>query len=227
MTRIQEELFELKEEKYAQFQANLTPGIDIKSIIGIRIPELRKYAKKLVKDERCEEFLRELPHQYYDENILHALLLCDLKKDYDTTLEYVEAFLPYMDNWAVCDSTIPKVFEKNKEKLINKIVEWTDSEHTYTCRFGMKMLMTHFLKESYKTEYLKIPAKVISEEYYVNMMQAWFYATAMAFQYEDTVKYIEQNKLSKWVHNKTIQKSVESYRVTDEHKEYLKTLRRK
>lgn len=227
MTEIQKELLELGDEKYAQFQANLTPGINPDSIIGIRVPVLRGYANTLVKKEECKDFLSELPHKYYDENMLHAILLSGLKGDYESVLSSVEAFLPYIDNWAVCDTTIPKVFEKHKEQLICKIYEWADSSHVYTCRFGIKMLMTHFLKDDFKEEYLELPAKIISDEYYVNMMIAWFYATALAHQYDATIKIIEQNRLPQWVHNKSIQKAVESYRITDEQKIYLKSLRRK
>lgn len=225
MTNIQADLFKLRDEKYAAFQANLTPGVDVDSIIGVRVPALRAYAKEIADTSEARSFLNELPHRYYDENMLHGILLSNMKAEYDVVLKYVEEFLPYMDNWAVCDTTIPKVFAKNREQLIDKIYEWSGSEKVYTCRFGIKMLMSHFLKEDYKNEYLELPAGIQSEEYYVNMMLAWFYATALAYQYEDTVKYIEQNRLPKWVHNKTIQKAVESYRITDEQKTYLKSFR--
>ena len=166
----------------------------------------------------------QLPHTYYDENILHALLVAEIK-DYDTCVKEVERFLPHVDNWAVCDIFSPKVFKKNRDRLIKKIKEWTASDHPYTCRFGMEMLMMHFLDENFRPEYLEIPAAVHSEEYYVNMMIAWFYATALAKQWDAAVSYIEEKRLNPWTHNKTIQKARESYRITPEQKEYLKTLK--
>ena len=170
------------------------------------------------------EFLKQLPHTYYDENILHALLVAEIK-DYEACVKEVERFLPYVDNWAVCDIFSPKVFRKNKDKLIDKIREWTASDHPYTCRFGMEMLMPHFLDEDFRVEYLEIPAAVHSEEYYVNMMIAWYLATALAKQWEATIPYIEERRLPEWVHRKTIQKAVESYRITPEQKAYLKSFR--
>ena len=157
--------------------------------------------------------------------MLHSILLCDVK-DYERTIEYVDSFLPYIDNWAVCDTLSPKVFKKHRPQLIQKIMEWTKSDKVYTCRFGIKMLMAHFLGEDFKPEYLKIPEAVKSDEYYVKMMVAWYFATALAKQWDATIPYIEENKLDKWTHNKTIQKARESYRITADQKEYLKTLRR-
>lgn len=222
---IQERLFELQDEKYGDFQANLTPTMKRENIIGVRVPMLRKFAKEVKKDAACETFLQALPHDYYDENMLHSILLAETK-DYDKTIAYVDSFLPYVDNWAVCDTLSPKIFKKHRDKLITKIYEWSNSKETYTCRFGLDMLMTHYLDEDFKEEYLELPASIRSEEYYVNMMIAWFFATALAKQWEATIPYIENNRMDKWAHNKTIQKAIESYRITPEQKEYLRSLKR-
>ena len=220
----QELLFQLQDKGYRDFQSKLIPTIPVETIIGVRIPAIRKLAKEYGKDPESIEFLKQLPHTYYDENILHALLVAEIK-DYEVCVKEVEHFLPYVDNWAVCDIFSPKVFRKNKDKLIDKIREWTASGHPYTCRFGMGMLMTHFLDEDFRVEYLEIPAAVHSGEYYVNMMIAWFYATALAKQWDAAIGYIEKKCLDSWTHNKTIQKARESYRITREQKEYLKTLK--
>ena len=222
--KAQELLFQLQDKGYRDFQSKLIPTIPVETIIGVRIPAIRKLAKEYGKDPESVEFLKQLPHTYYDDNILHALLVAEIK-DYEVCVKEVERFLPYVDNWAVCDIFAPKVFRKNKDKLIDKIREWTASGHPYTCRFGMGMLMTHFLDEDFRVEYLEIPAAVHSEEYYVNMMIAWFYATALAKQWDATIGYIEDQRLDTWTHNKTIQKARESYRITPEQKEYLKTLK--
>lgn len=217
-------LFELQDKEYAVFQCKLTPGVPEESFIGVRVPNARKLAKDIYKENEYEDFLKELPHKYYDENMLHGLILSEMK-DYDKCICMVEAFLPYVDNWAVCDIMSPKVFKKHKDELIGKIREWSKSSHTYTCRFGMEMLMSHFLDEDFKPEYLEIVAAVHSEEYYVNMMIAWFMATALAKQWDATIGYITDEKLDTWVHNKTIQKACESYRITDEQKSFLKSLK--
>ena len=222
--KAQELLFQLQDKGYRDFQSKLIPTIPAETIIGVRIPAIRKLAKEYGKDPESVEFLKQLPHTYYDENILHALLVAEIK-DYEVCVKEVERFLPYVDNWAVCDIFSPKVFRKNKGKLIDKIREWIASGHPYTCRFGMEMLMTHFLDEDFRVEYLEIPAAVHSGEYYVNMMIAWFYATALAKQWDAVVGYIEKKCLDPWTHNKTIQKARESYRITREQKEYLKTLK--
>lgn len=219
---IKEELFALEDKAFGDFQAKLTPGIPRELIIGVRVPEVRKLAKRLIKEPRISEFLEELPHKYYDENMLHGLLLSEMK-DYDACVAEVDRFLPYVDNWAVCDIMSPKIFRKNKAALLDKIKEWSASEKTYTCRFGIEMLMSYFLDDDFKPEYLEIAAAVHSEEYYVQMMIAWFFATALAKQWDATVKYIEDRRLDAWVHNKTIQKARESYRITPEQKEYLKS----
>ena len=217
-------LFQVQDKGYRDFQSKLIPTIPAETIIGVRTPAIRKLAKEYAKDPESAAFLMQLPHTYYDENILHALLVAEIK-DYDTCVKEVERFLPHVDNWAVCDIFSPKVFKKNRDRLIKKIKEWTASDHPYTCRFGMEMLMTHFLDEHFRVEYLAIPAEVHSEEYYVNMMIAWFYATALAKQWDAAVSYIEEKRLNPWTHNKTIQKARESYRITPEQKEYLKTLK--
>ena len=225
MTDIQNRLFELQDTKYAAFQAKLTPGVPVDSFIGVRVPDCRKLAKTIYKENNYEGFLKELPHTYYDENMLHGLILSEFK-DYDTCIEALEEFLPYVDNWAVCDIMSPKIFKKHKAELMEKIREWSASSHTYTCRFGMEMLMSHFLDADFQPEYHEIVAAVRSEEYYVNMMIAWYFATALAKQWDATIPYLLENRLDVWTHNKTIQKAIESYRITDEQKVYLRTLKR-
>ena len=224
MTDIQKKLFELQDKTYADFQAKLTPTADKDKIIGVRVPLCRKLAKELKNTDTANRFISSLPHKYYDENILHAILLSEIK-DIDECIEKVNDFLPYVDNWAVCDILSPKVFKKYPETVLNQIRIWAGSKEIYTCRFGLKMLMSFYLDDKFKAEYLKIPASIKSEEYYVNMMIAWFFATALAKQWNETIKYIETPTLDKWVHNKTRQKARESYRITKEQKEYLKTLK--
>lgn len=224
MDAIEKLLFELRDEKYAEFQAKLTPSVDPGLFIGVRVPEVRKLAKQLKNDPVSEEFLKELPHKYYDENMLHGLLVSGIK-DYDRAIDKTDRFLPYVDNWAVCDIMSPMIFKKHKAELIAKIREWSASSETYTIRFGIEMLMSHYLDDDFRVEYLEIPAAVRSGEYYVNMMIAWFFATALAKQWDSTIPYIEGNRLDKWTHNKTIQKAIESYRITDEQKTYLRTLK--
>lgn len=222
---IQKRLFELSDEKNADFSAKLTPGIDREKFLGVRIPASRKLAKEIIKENEHKDFLNSLPHKYYDENILHSILISEIK-DYDECIKYIDEFLPYVDNWAVCDTMSPKAFKNKHERLMNDILRWVDSDQTYTIRFGLKMLMAHFLDNDFKNEYLKIPAKIKSDEYYINMMIAWFYATALAKQWDSTIVYIENGVLDKWVHNKAIQKARESYRITAEQKEYLKSLKK-
>ena len=221
---IREELFALRDEGYAAFQQKLIPGVPAERVIGVRVPELRKLAKRYYKDSEHRQFLQALPHGYYDEDLLHALLIAE-EKDCARCLEETEAFLPFVDNWAVCDIFSPKVFAKHKEELLQRIRIWAKSEKTYTCRFGIGMLMQHFLDTDFDAAYLEIPATVQSEEYYVNMMLAWFFATALAKQWEATIPYLENKRLARWTHNKTIQKARESYRMTAAEKEYLKRLK--
>ncbi len=215
----------LQDESYANFQSKLIPTVAREKIIGVRVPQVRKLAKELLREGDYKEFLDQLPHTYYDEDMLHGLLLSELK-DYTLCIRRIEQFLPYVDNWAVCDCMSPKVFRKNKDFLLDKIREWTASEDTYTCRFGVGMLMTHFLEEDFEPEYLEMVACIQSEEYYVNMMRAWFYATALARQWEATIAVLATGRLDIWTHNKTIQKARESFRITAEQKEQLKTMKR-
>ena len=224
MESITESLFGLRDAEYAKFQAKLTPSVKPELFIGVRVPEVRKLAKHLKNTPDAEAFLRELPHRYYDENMLHGLLVSEIK-DFDLAIEETDRFLPYIDNWAVCDIMSPKVFKRHRAELIDSIRKWTGSDETYTVRFGIEMLMSHYLDEDFKPEYLDIPASVRSGEYYVNMMIAWFFATALAKQWDSTVPYLENRRLDKWTHNKTITKALESYRITDERKAYLITLR--
>ena len=219
-----EELFTLQDKKYAAFQAKLIPNIDPGSVIGVRTPELRALAKRLYRETDTSEFLNTLPHRYFDENQLHAFLLSE-EKAFEKCIGAVEKFLPYIDNWATCDQLSPKVFRKHKEELLVHIRNWIVSDKTYTIRFGIGMLMQHYLDESFDPEYPSLAASVRSEEYYVNMMIAWYFATALAKQYDAVLPYIEEQKLEKWTHNKAIQKCVESRRISEEQKEYLKSLR--
>jgi len=217
-------LFEMRDEQYAIFQAKLTPGVPEESFIGIRVPQLRSFAKEYIKEEEHKQFLQHLPHLYYDENMLHGLLI-SVKKDYEECITLTDAFLPYVDNWAVCDIMSPKVFAKHKAELIEKIRVRSKSSHTYTCRFGLEMLMSHFLDQDFNPNYLEIPAEARSSEYYIKMMVAWFFATALAKQWDATIPYLTEQRLAPWTHNKTIQKACESYRITPEQKELLRTLR--
>ena len=216
-------LSDLQDLKYKDFHTKLIPGVDPDTVIGVRAPALKAYAKELTNAD-TSGFLADLPHKYYDENNLHGLLIMSIK-DYDEGLAAIKAFLPYVDNWATCDLLRPVSFKKHRAELLEEIKLWLRSEHTYTIRFGMEMLMTHYLDEDFKPEYLEWLAEIRSQEYYVNMMLAWYYATALAKQWEATLPYIENRRLDKWVYNKTIQKAIESFRVTDEHKAYLRTLR--
>ncbi|MBQ0142357.1 MAG: DNA alkylation repair protein [Prevotellaceae bacterium] len=224
MADLQQHLFKLRDAEYAMFQAKLTPGIPEENFIGVRVPILRKFAKDYMKNPECNSFIHTLPHIYYDENMLHGLLLSEVK-DYDECVDLVDQFLPYVDNWAVCDIMSPKVFRKHKGKLIHKIQQWSKSTHTYTCRFGLEMLMSHFLDEDFQSEILDIPLHARHEDYYVKMMVAWFFATALTKQWDASISIIESKQLAPWTHNKTIQKACESYRITPEQKTYLKLLR--
>lgn len=220
---IQERLFALQDKKYRDFSAALIPNIPKELVIGVRAPELRKLSKEVFKSPDRGDFMSALPHEYYEEDNLHAFLIEQIR-NFDNCIEELDRFLPHVDNWASCDCMRPKVLGKHKNELIEHIKRWISSEHTYTIRFGIGMLMSHFLDGDFKPEYLDW-ANVESEEYYVNMMCAWFYATALAKQYEATLPYIEDKKLPKWVHNKAIQKARESFRVNKEQKEYLNSLK--
>lgn len=221
---IRKELFALQDAEYRDFQGGLIPGKGPDEMIGVRTPALRKYAKELGKREDIAEFLEDLPHRYFDENQLHAFLISEIR-DYGRCVERVCEFLPFVDNWATCDQMSPKVFKKHRAELLPQIREWICSGETYTVRFGIGMLMQHFLDEDFAPEYPEMVAAVRSEEYYVNMMRAWYFATALAKQYEAAVPFIEERRLDAWTHRKTIQKAVESYRITAEQKAYLKTFR--
>lgn len=223
---IQNLLFSLQDEKYREFHTKLIPTIDPDKIIGVRTPVLRKQVKELAKRPDIHEYMMTLPHTYYEENNLHAFLIEQIK-DYEECVRRLEEFLPYVDNWATCDSMTPKVFKKHKGELLEKISVWLASDHVYTIRFGIEMLMKFYLDEDFDERYLEWVAAVRSEEYYVNMMIAWYFATALAKQYEATLPYIVESRLADWTHNKAIQKAVESYRITPEQKVYLKSLKRK
>ncbi|MCQ2289011.1 MAG: DNA alkylation repair protein [Muribaculaceae bacterium] len=224
MTTVQQQLFAMRDEQYAAFQAKLTPGIAPEAFIGVRVPQLRQFAREFIKNPEHEQFLAALPHTYYDENMLHGMLI-SLVKDYDRCIELTEQFLPHVDNWAVCDTMSPRVCARHKDEFIDKIKEWSASPHTYTCRYGLKMLMSLYLDGDFKPEYLDMPIAARSGEYYVKMMVAWFMATALAKQWDATIPVIENKVLAPWTHNKTIQKARESFRITPEQKDYLNTLK--
>lgn len=223
-TKLQRQLFELQDLGYRDFHSRLMPTVDKETIIGIRTPALRKFAKEYGRDCDRDEFMQMLPHDYYEENNLHGFLIEGIK-DYDQCITALNQFLPYVDNWATCDLMCPKIFKKYLTELLEQIHIWIRSDETYTIRFAMNMLMRFYLDEEFQPEYLEMVASVHSEEYYVNMMIAWYFATALAKQYETTLPYIEQHKLDTDPHNKAIQKAVESYRITDEQKIHLKTLK--
>lgn len=223
---IQQRLLALQDLGYKDFHSKLVPNIEADRIIGVRTPELRKLAKEYAKHEHIAEFLSQQQHDYYEETNLHGFILCELK-DYDQCVKAIDAFLPMVDNWATCDLLSPKVFKqkKNHERLIDDIKRWLKSSEPYTIRFGIEMLMSHFLDDEFKPEYLGWVANEKGEHYYIKMMVAWFFATALAKQWDSTLPYIEKKVMDKWVHNKSIQKAIESYRVSDEQKAYLRTLK--
>ena len=223
-TDLHKNLKKLQDLKYRDMQVKIIPNLEPSSIIGVRTPELKAMAKEILKSGDYEDFLNDLPHKYFEENQLHAFILSGMK-DADECFEELEKFLPYVDNWATCDQMSPKIFKKHKDELLKRVKVWIASGEPYTIRFGVGMLMEHFLNDDYDTKYPAMVAKLRSDEYYVNMMIAWYFATALAKQYDTIIPYIEKKKLDKWTHNKAIQKSVESYRITDEQKAYLKTLK--
>lgn len=222
---IREQLFALQDTEYKAFQSRLMPTVDPNLIIGVRTPELRKLAGKLWKTGETAGFMSELPHLYYEENNLHGFFI-ERIKDCEECIAALDVFLPYVDNWATCDMMSPKVLGKNKERLLAAIRVWIASEHTYKIRFAIGMLMRHFLEEEFDTEYPDMVADTASEEYYVNMMRAWYFATALTKQYDRVIPYIRDHRLDIWTHNKAIQKSLESYRITPEQKNYLRSMRR-
>lgn len=219
------ELRSLQDLKYRDFQSKLIPTIDQSTIIGVRMPDLRKLAKK-IDEKQAQIFMQDLPHTYYEENMLQSILISNMK-NYDDCINHLERFLPFVDNWAVCDCISPKIFTKNTDKLIEKIKLWAKSSRTYTVRVAICLLMKYFLDEKFKVEYLNVATQIKSEEYYVNMMVAWFFATALAKQWDDVIFVLEDNLLDDWTHNKTIQKARESFRITPEQKQYLKSLKKR
>lgn len=221
---VYEELCKYKDDKYKEFQSNLVPNISKDTILGVRTPDMRKIAKEMFNTDEGKKFLKKLPHKYYEENLVHFFMIA-LIKDFDECVKETERFLPYIDCWPVCDQSSPKVFKKKHDELLPLIKKWIESDHVYTSRFGMRMLMNEFLGEDFKPEYLKWVASKKGEDYYLKMMVAWYFATALAKQYDATIPYFEKRVLDDWCHKKAIQKAIESFRVSDEHKEYLKTLR--
>lgn len=223
MTDIRAFLFENGDGEYKKFQCSLMPTVDPERVIGVRTPILRKFAKT-VDRETAERFMKDLPHTYYEEDNLHAFLI-ERIGDFDLCIEALERFLPYVDNWATCDSMNPKVLKTDKERLLSCIDRWMKSDKTYTVRYGIGLLMRHFLGDDFKTEYAERVAEVVSDEYYINMMCAWYFATALAYQYDSVIPFFKEGRLPIWVHNKAIQKARESYRISRERKEYLKNLK--
>ena len=220
----QKELFALQDTEYRDFQVKLIPNIDPDTMIGVRTPELRALAKRLAGETDISGFIDDLPHEYFDENQLHAFILSE-EKSFESCVAQIEKFLPFVDNWATCDQLSPKVFKKHRKELLPYIRKWIRSKDTYTIRFGTGMLMSHFLDEDFDPEYPAMVAGIRSEEYYVNMMTAWYFATALAKQYDEIIPYIEKGRLDVWTHNKAIQKAIESRRITPEQKEYLRSLK--
>ena len=221
---IRQRLFELQDVPYRDFQVKLIPTIDSESMIGVRTPSLRKLAREYGRREEIDEFLQDLPHMYFDENQLHAFIISGIK-DFETCIMCVEKFLPYVDNWATCDQMSPTVFKKKRQELLPFIREWMRADRIYTVRFGIGMLMQHYLDEDLDPSYPEMVAGIKSEEYYISMMVAWYFATALAKQYDTVLPYIEEKRLDSQTHNRAIQKAVESYRITPEQKAYLKTLK--
>lgn len=222
--KVQQDLFTMQDLKYRDFHAKLMPTVDKDSVIGVRVPMLRAYAKKFGKTEEAKQFLEILPHQYYEENNLHGLL-SDQMKDYELCIEELIRFLPYINNWATCDILSVKAVKGHLDSYIKNIYQWLESDYTYTIRFGINMLMRYYLEEEFKIEYPEKVAAIRSEEYYVNMVRAWYFATALAKKYDQVLPFLEEQKMDVWTHNKTIQKAIESYRITPEQKEYLRTLK--
>ena len=228
MTKITQTLFENADESYKNFHQSIVPTLPKERIIGVRVPVLRKIAKQLKKDESSKslvnEFMQELPHEYYDEDMLHAIILSD-ERDFSTALKRTSEFLPYIDNWAVCDTFCPKAFGKNKKALWQEIEKWLESEKTFTVRFGIVNAMRFFLDEDFSAEKMKKVLEVSNEDYYVRMAIAWYMSVALVKQWEVAIKVVEDKSLGAWVHNKSIQKSCESFRLSAEQKQYLKTLK--
>ena len=224
ISRIQQELFSMRDLNYRSFHSRLIPAISPDTIIGVRTPQLRRYAKQLSKTPDAQVFLHTLPHAYYEENNLHAFLI-ESHKDYAQVMDELNAFLPFVDNWATCDAMSPRILRSHTQELYPQVLTWIHSAHIYTIRYGIGTLLRHYLDEHFQPEHLAVVASIRSEDYYVNMMIAWYFSTALAKQYTAAIPYLTQHKLPQWVHNKTIQKAVESYRISPETKQYLRTLR--
>ncbi len=225
MEQITKELFELRDEAYFQFHRKLIPEIPKERIIGVRTPALRAYAKEVAKRPEAYEFLQELPHTYYEENNLHGALLSLLYKDVESYLHELEKFLPYVDNWATCDMMGPKVFKKNLTLVYEYVKKWIASGDTYTVRFGVVTLLGYFLEDAFEPEMLDLAAGIRSEEYYIKMAVAWYFSMALVKQYDASIPYLQNQMMPDWVHNKAIQKAIESRQIDAETKKYLKTLK--
>ena len=223
MTKIQTDLFSLRDEKFADFNSKLMPDIVRENVIGVRTPVLRKYARELSEDV-AGDFIKQLPHKYFEENQLHAFILSGVR-DFDVCIKLVNEFLPYVDNWATCDQLLPRVFAKHTDELLKYIKQWIKSKHTYTVRFGIGQLMRFYLENNFDVSYAEMVAKIKSDEYYVNMMRAWYFATALAKNYDEVLPFVENKVLVIFTHNKTIQKAIESYRISDEQKRVLRKLK--
>ncbi len=219
---MKEELLKYQDLDYAKLQTTLVPNIDSKTILGIRFGDLRKIAKNYLNDQ---DFLNDLPHKYLEENIIHTIIISNIK-DYDTCIKEIKKFLPYMDNWVVTDTISPKIFNKKQDLLIEEIKTWLKSKHPYTIRVALLLLKKFYLGDAYNKDCLLLASKVKHDDYYVKMMLAWFYCDALIKHWDDAITYLENNTLDVWVHNKTIQKARESFRISDEQKEYLKSLKR-
>lgn len=224
--QIQNQLFSLADEAYKAFQQKLMPSVDPDTVIGIRTPELRRFAAKFAQTEEAKDFMANLPHTYYEENNLHAFLIEKIT-DFESTVTELNRFLPYVDNWATCDMMSPKIFSANKEKLLPVIERWISSSHTYMIRYGIVMMMKHFLDGEFSPRHLQKVADISSNEYYIEMAQAWYFAEALVKQCDHVLPYLQNGRLSPFVHNKTISKACDSFRIDDGKKRLLKTLRQK
>jgi len=224
MRSVYKMLMEYRDTAYRDFQAKLVPNIDKKSIIGVRTPDMKKVAKEMFATKEGEQFLKHLPHKYYEENLVHFFMIAMIK-DLDECINAVDDFLPYVDCWPVSDQASPKVFKKHHAELIRHVERWIGSDHIYTSRFGMRMLMNEYLGDDFEDRYPQWVAEKKADDYYLKMMQAWYFATALAKKYDEVIGYFEEKKLETWTHNKAIQKAIESYRVSDEQKLYLRSLK--
>ena len=223
--QLREQLYSLKDEQYKSFQSKLIPSINPDTIIGVRTPQLKKIAAVMVKEGKYQEFLQELPHAYFEENQIHGFLIAGIK-DMEECVKELNRFLPYVNNWATCDQLTPKIFKTHKEELLKEIPLWFEAKEEYTVRFGIKMMMDHFLEKDFSLKYPQIISKIQRQEYYIRMMVAWYFATALAKQYEQILPFFTEGRLEPWIHKKALQKAVESQRISPEQKEYLKTLRK-